>query len=109
MLTSLLATSDLAREVAARRHADAEKGMCAPYHPAVFCPHVAPCAHRLPAANWHPPPGPRPNPSLQNRTRNAGHPRLLPRPPCRVGLPPPPTFQPTDPGSAVAQTDDGLL
>ena len=89
MLTSLLATSDLAREVAVRRYADAGKLMRAPFRAASFCSRSAGCSHRPPIANWRQPSGPRPGPSLQNRMRNGGHPQLSPKLPCPDGFPGP--------------------
>src|ERR1035441_5951649 len=91
MLTSLLATSDLAREVAVRRYADAGKLMHEPCRAALFDSRSAACPHRFPIANWRQPSEPRPNPSLQNRMRNGDHLQLSPRLPYLAGLPRPPT------------------
>src|ERR1039458_3415358 len=56
MLTSLLATSDLAREVALRRYADAGKLTRAPFRAVVvFYCRLAGCSRRFPIANWRQP------------------------------------------------------
>src|ERR1017187_3255587 len=109
MLTSLLATSDLAREVAARRYADAGKLMHAPCRAALLDSRSAGCSRRFPTANWRQPSGQRPNPSLQNRMRTGDHLQFSPRLPWLARFPRPPTSQPIDLESAVDQTDDGLL
>src|ERR1051326_3333960 len=109
MLTSLFATSDLAREVAVCRYADTGKFTHAPCRAALFCSRSAWGSHRFPIANWRQPSGLRPTPSLQNRRRNGGHLQLWLRPLCLAGHPGPPTFQPIDLESAVDHTRVGLL
>src|SRR5258707_13614795 len=109
MLTSLLATSDLAREVAVCRYFDTGKFTHDPDRAALLCSSSAGSSHRFPIANWRQPSGPRLAPSLQNRMRNGGHLRLSPRPLCLAAHPLPPTSQPIDPESAVDHTGGGLL
>src|ERR1700693_5812484 len=109
MLTSLLATSDLAREVAALRHSDALKLIHAPCRAALFSSRPAGRSDQCPGASWHQPLGLRPSPLSQNRTQNGCKFHFLQGRPYQAGRPSQPIPQPVDLESAVDQADNGLL